>query len=465
MSTTTVPDDDLGAPAGGSAAAPEPAERESYGRGAKILTVGIGATGVLTAVYFVITSHVLTPIEAKRVDLLWSIMWVVISVIYRPIEQLLSRTIAHRRAHGLGRHPLRAAILIQAAFGASFLVVALAFHHKLRDDAFDGSTALYLVLLIGIAFYAVSYFARGWLAGHQHFKLYGGLVFMESASRCVFALAVALGIAHGQTAVAVGIAVAPFVSLVVLPIAFGLRGSHPTERGEKLENSTRESTSFAVSVAGIMLAEQALLNAAVITVEVSSRDKILAGIVFNVLLIARAPLQLFQAIQTSLLPHLAKLEARKGHDDFGRVVRLLVGGIAALTAAVTVGLLAIGPFVMSHVFGQHFQYGRFGLAAVGIGMGLHLTAGTLNQAALARGQARLSSVAWLVCAGGFLLWTVIPVVGNVLLRVEVGYAGATAVLSVLLYVIYRAGRDVRLPSYAPSERPLIAEPAGANQST
>src|SRR5438067_6921439 len=162
-------------------------------------------------------------------------MWVAISVLYRPIEQLLSRTIAHRRAHGLGRHPLRAAILIQAAFGITFLLVAGAFHHKLRDDAFDGSTALYVILLTGIAFYAVSYFARGWLAGHQHFKLYGGLLLMESASRCAFAVAVAVGIAHGQVAVAVGIAVAPLVSLVVLPIAFATRGSHPSEPGEKLE--------------------------------------------------------------------------------------------------------------------------------------------------------------------------------------------------------------------------------------
>src|SRR5207237_1086565 len=133
---------------------------------------------------------------------------------------------------------------------------------------------------------------------------------------------------------------------------------------EDTTTSARESTSFAVSVAGIMLAEQALLNAAVITVELASRNKILAGIVFNVLLIARAPLQLFMAIQTSLLPHLAKLEARKGHTDFESVVRLLIRGIAGVTVPVAAGLLLIGPFVMSHLFGQHYDYGRLGRAAL-----------------------------------------------------------------------------------------------------
>ena len=63
-----------------------------------------------------------------------------------------------------------------------------------------------------------------------------------------------------------------------------------------------------------MLAEQTLLNAAVLLVDVTAADAAVAGFVFNVLLIARAPLQLFQAIQGSLLPHLAGLEARAGRD-------------------------------------------------------------------------------------------------------------------------------------------------------
>ena len=83
------------------------------------------------------------------------------------------------------------------------------------------------------------------------------------------------------------------------------------------------------------------------------------------LLIARAPLQLFQAIQTSLLPHLTGLEATEGHAAFARAIRVTVLAIAAFAAAVALGLLAIGPFVMSHLFGQHFAYNRFGLALVG----------------------------------------------------------------------------------------------------
>ena len=92
-----------------------------------------------------------------------------------------------------------------------------------------------------------------------------------------------------------------------------------------------------------MLSEQTLLNAAVLTVDATSPNTALAGIVFNVLLIARAPLQLFQAIQTSLLPHLTGLEATAGHEAFARAIRVTVLAIAAFAAAVALGLLAIGP--------------------------------------------------------------------------------------------------------------------------
>ena len=193
--------------------------------------------------------------------------------------------------------------------------------------------------------------------------------------------------------------------------------------------SLRRGTGFAGSVSGIMLSEQTILNAAVLTVAATSTDKALAGIVFNVLLIARAPLQLFQAIQTSLLPHLTGLEATEGHAAFARAIRLTVRAIAAFAAAVALGLLAIGPFVMRHLFGQHYNYDRFGLALIGLGMGLHLTSGALNQAALARDQRARRGLLLGLAAAVFLVWMLIPAVSEQLLRTEIGYAGATALLA------------------------------------
>ena len=130
----------------------------------------------------------------------------------------------------------------------------------------------------------------------------------------------------------------------------------------------------------------------------------LAGVVFSVLLIARAPLQLFQAVQTSLLPHLAALQATAGADEFRRAIRITVLAIAGFALAVALGLLAIGPSVVRTVFDIDRDVARAGLALVALGMGFHLIAGTLNQAALARGQAAGAAIAWLVSAGAFVIW-------------------------------------------------------------
>jgi O-antigen/teichoic acid export membrane protein len=496
--------------AGPDGSPPRPAGEKptrSYGAGARILSIGIASTGVLTFAYFSIASHVLGEESAKLLDVLWSVMFVIISVIYRPIEQLLSRTIAERRARGHAQHTLRVPMLIQASFALIFLVVALMLHGELVDDVFEHQSALYDVLVVGTLAYAASYFARGWLAGHQRFGLFGGLVLMESTSRISFAIAVALGIASGQTAVALGIAAAPFVSLVVVPVAFARSRSDRAPRGTSEgaggtleaalaetkapaggtlitvdeadaalagpgtegvqetaahdELSLRRGGGFAVWVSSIMLSEQTLLNAAVLTVDATSHNSVLAGIVFNVLLIARAPLQLFQAIQTSLLPHLTGLEATDGHEAFARAIRVTILAIAGFAAAVALGLLVIGPFALEHVFfGQVFTYNRFGLALIGVGMGLHLTSGALNQAALARDRARAAAGCWVCAAVVFLLWMLSSPVSEQLLRAEIGYAGATALLALLLAVLYRrstrAGRWGAVEAQAASTDAAIA---------
>jgi O-antigen/teichoic acid export membrane protein len=439
---------------------PPPQAGRSYGSSARILTIGIASTGIFTFLYLAFASHVLDKASYSRISLCWAIMFVILSVIYRPIEQLLSRTIADRRARGLHGHPLRVPALIQSGFALLFAAVALALRPQIENDVFNGSSALYWVLVVGVLAYAASYFARGWLAGHQRFDLYGGLVFLESTSRFLFALLVALGIASGQDFVALGMAVAPFVSLAVIPLAFShvsrrrapaaLEVADAAREGPahaQLEEaatdlSLRRGAGFAVAVVGIMFAEQTLMNGGVLIVAASSGAAALTsgltGFVFNVMLIVRAPLQLFQAIQTSILPHLAGLQARESAEEFHRAIRLTILVIAAFAGMVAIGLLAIGPAVMTALLGNKgYSYGRIGLAVVGLGMGLHLISGTLNQAALARGRSKLASLAWLAAAALFIVLVATHSIAAEVTRVEVSYFVATLVLCGLLWALYR----------------------------
>jgi O-antigen/teichoic acid export membrane protein len=423
----------------------------SYGRGAAILSVGIGATGLITFGYFSLASYSLAEAEYGRITLLWSAVFITVSVLYRPVEQLLSRTVADRDARGLeGAEHLRVAATIQLSLGLMFVVAALLLRGPIEDDLFGGSAALYWILVVTVLAYAASYFARGFLAGHHHFGLYGGLVLMEASSRCLFALAVAVGISEGQTAVALGMAAAPIVSLAVVPWALGRRLRAPAPavseaadpeaaaRGEP-EFTLAHGSGFAVAVLLIMLSEQTFLNAGPLLVEASegTRGAALAGFTFNVLLIARAPLQLFQAVQTSILPHLTRLRASGETDPFRRSVNLTLTAIAIFAACVALVMLAAGPLLMDLVFGGEFDYERGGLVLISLGMGLYLAAATLNQALLAHGRAPLAAAAWAACAAAFALFLLVVDFDDRVLQVEIAFLGAAAALCALLHTFYR----------------------------
>lgn len=445
--------------------------RASYGRGAAILSVGIGATGLITFGYFSLASYSLPEDEYGRVTLLWSALFITVSVLYRPVEQLLSRTIADHDARGVpGRHHLRVAATIQLALGVAFAVVALILREPIEDDLFGGSSTLYWILVVGVLAYAASYFARGFLAGHHHFGLYGGLVLMEASSRCLFALAVAIGIAEGQSAVALGMAAAPIVSLAVVPPALARRlaparaetpdpgpgpdfpGPGPGPDPDLLDAAARDEPAvreqpftlargagFAAAVLLVMLAEQTFLNAGPLLVKATedAGGAALAGFTFNVLLIARAPLQLFQAVQTSILPHLTRLRAGGEADPFRRSVSLTLLAIAGFAGFVALVMAFAGPQVMDLLFGGDFEYERWGLVLVAAGMGLYLAAATLNQALLAQARAAASAACWVSAAVGFILFLLLADFDDRVLQVEIAFVTAAALLSAALYAIYR----------------------------
>jgi O-antigen/teichoic acid export membrane protein len=429
----------------------------SYGRGAAILSVGIGVTGLITYAYFALASHSLPKDDYGRISLLWSAVFIVVSVLYRPVEQLLSRTIADRAARGqTGSEHLRVAATIQLGLGALFAVLALVFRHQLENKLFDGKTALYWVLFVAVLCYAASYFARGFLAGSRMFGLYGGLVFIESLARCMFALAVAVGIASGANVTAMGIAAAPLLSLAVVPWALGghirsTAGSEPREMGgepdaTEPEFSLAHGAGFAVAVLLIMLCEQAIYNAGPLLIKATespaAQASALAGFAFNVLLIARAPLQLFQAVQTSILPHLTTLRATGETDPFRRSIQVTLMAIALFAGGVALAMAVLGPTIMRVAFGGHFDYPRGGLVMIAAGMGFYLSAATLNQAALAHAQAKQAALAWGVTAVAFVVWLLLPGFSDRVLQLEAGYLGAAGLLCTLLYLLYRRSLSV-----------------------
>jgi O-antigen/teichoic acid export membrane protein len=196
---------------------------------------------------------------------------------------------------------------------------------------------------------------------------------------------------------------------------------------------------FAAAVLVIMFSEQAFLNAGPLITR-GLQDASAAGFIFNVLMLARAPLQLFQSVSTSILPHLTKLHATgtaEGEREFAKTVRMVLLGVAAFTALVVVVVLIGGPKLMQIAFSNKFTYDRVGLLLVSVGMGLYLASVTVNQACIAQGQVRRAAVRWIACAVLFIGWNFVPLVGDEFRRVELGFLLAAGALLSLLYYVYR----------------------------
>jgi O-antigen/teichoic acid export membrane protein len=423
----------------------------SYGRGAALLSALIGVTGLLTYAFHSITAHTLGRDDYGLIAVLWAAVFLVASIIYRPVEQLLSRTLAERRARGRPtRDAFRVAATIQLGLAIAFVAVALVARAPIEDDLFSGDSTLYWSLIAAVTFYAGSYFARGFLAGEQRFGLYGGLVLMEAASRVVFVILLAVGVVDNENVAAIAIAAAPLLSLFVVPWALGrhVRKMAPSAEQAAAESGEPEFTlshglGFASAVLVIMCSEQAILNSGVLIVKAETGDDALAALIFAVLMIARAPLQLFQAVSTTLLPHLTRLlvrEEQSGESEFGRSVRLTVLACLAFGGVTVIGVLIAGPPVMRLLFGSEFDYDRLGMAYVAAGMGLYLSATTVNQAVLAQGRARLAAASWATSAVFFVVFLLVASMEEVR-EVEVAFLATAGILSVLLYLAYRTAPD------------------------
>ena len=343
--------------------------------GPRILSSGSPRPGIVTFAYFSVAAHVLSDDRVRR-----RFAAVVGAVRHRVGDLPADRAaaLAHDRRPPRTRltsgHPLRVPLLIQGGFA---LVVPRRRAASLRGPieaacstapsrCTGSSSAASLA-------YAASYFARGWLAGHQRFALYGGLVFLEAMSRVLFAVAVAWHRERRRPPSRWAWRRHRSSSLVVVPLAFARRAAgvrRPERREDDL--AMRAAARFAVSCCDRCWPSRRLLNGAVLPVDADHGDARSPASSSTSLLIARAPLQLFQAVQGSLLPHLAGLEATAGRADLrgarsGTTV-LAIAGVRGRRGDRAAGDRAVSDG--RAVRRRPRPTAAWGLALVAVGMGL-----------------------------------------------------------------------------------------------
>ena len=115
----------------------------AYGKSVGLLTVGVGLTGIFTYAYFLIASHDLSKDAYGEITVLWSAVFITVSTLYRPVDQLLSRSISEHIEKGdTDVGPVRVAAKILSCLALGFAVIALIIKGPLEKGLLAGNEVL-----------------------------------------------------------------------------------------------------------------------------------------------------------------------------------------------------------------------------------------------------------------------------------------------------------------------------------
>jgi O-antigen/teichoic acid export membrane protein len=313
------------------------------------VTVGIGLfiAGISAYIFFKIGQQALGQDGFKPIVAMWFIAFALAPGFFLPIEQEVSRAIAHRRALGQGGLPVIKRIAPLAIIILLTLVVVIAvFSSSISANMFEGYGIVTFCLVLTLVSYAPMHLARGICSGTGRFGAYGIIIGADGAVRVIGCAVLWLaGVTHvGPYAFMIGF------SPIVGVIAVGLAGKLRVDDGPEATWS-EVTPNLGWLLMGSLFAA-ALVNAGPITVDIlgSSEPAEVVTRFGNAVIFARIPLFLFQAVQAALLPRLAKLAAQRNLSEFSRGFRQLMILVCGVGVVGTIGAFLVGPQVLDLVY-------------------------------------------------------------------------------------------------------------------
>lgn len=420
------------------------------------VTVGIGLfiAGVSAYVFFKIGQQALGQDGFKPIVAMWFIAFALAPGFFLPIEQEVSRAIAHRRALGQGGLPVVKRIAPLAALLLVVLVaVVAALAPNISESMFEGYGVVTLCLILTLVSYAPMHLARGICSGTGKFGSYGIIIGADGAIRVIgCAILWVAGVTHvGAYALMIGIS--PIVGVV----AVGLAGKLRVEDGP--EASWSEVTpNLGWLLMGSLFAA-ALVNAGPITVDILG-ETAPAEVVTrfgNAVIFARIPLFLFQAVQAALLPRLTKLAAQSNLDEFILGFKRLMILVCEVGVVGTAGAFLVGPQILDVVYQSGID--RRTMTLLALASALYMVAVATAQAVIAlRGHA-IVAFGWLA---SFISYVLIAWLSSndLYLRVELALVGSSLVAIIVFTLALRkliansATLDTESILEAFAERPL-----------
>ena len=362
------------------------------------LTIGTGLLvgGVSIYVFFRLGQEALGQDGFKPIVSLWFVMFALVPGFFLPLEQEVSRAVAHRRALGDGVRPvIRKVAPVAAAITVALVAVVALARNRLTEDLFEGSAVVTVALAVALVGYAPFHIARGICSGLGHFRLYSAMIALDGLLRVV---AAAVFLVVGLERVGAYALMVAAVPLTIAVSAFA-SGRLRTDDG-----SAATWAELAPNLGWLLLGTLcagALINAGPLTVDIlgEGTDPALVTRFANAVLLARVPLFLFQAVQAAMLPRLASLAATGDSREFRDVLRrlfVLVGGVGVVGV---VGAFVAGPWVLELVYDGGID--RRTITLLAFASAVYMIAQACAQSVLSMSGHVLVAVGWVASFAAF----------------------------------------------------------------
>jgi O-antigen/teichoic acid export membrane protein len=379
-------------------------------------------SGTLIYAFNVLAARVLGGDGYGQIAVLWAAMFLVVIVVFRPLEQTASRAIAERLARGEeAGGVLRSVSIVGVAFLLLLLATVAPVWGVLADRLFGGSNMLLALLLVGVACYGIAYVTRGAITGARWFGGYGLGLIADGVAR--LAIAAPLVIVASRNLAAAAVTIAGLAGAFV-PLWVGRGRLRALLSGRGAPFPMRATVAFAGPASFIAAADQLLVNCSPLLVTLEGGAAKTAGLVFAATMLVRVPVFVFQGLASSILPNLTRLHVVEDPARFRRAVLQTAGFLLVAGALIVAFAGAVGPASMELLFGPSFATGRLELVLLGAGVACYLAATTFSQALLALDRGRSAASAWVGSAALFVA-LYFTLAGDELARVSMAFAVAT----------------------------------------
>lgn len=392
-------------------------------------TIGSGLLvgGISIYVFFRLGQEALGQDGFKPIVSLWFVMFALVPGFFLPLEQEVSRSVAHRRALGDGVRPVVRKVAPVAAAITLLLVVAVALARtRLTNDLFEGSAVVTLALVIALVGYAPFHIARGICSGLGHFRIYSLMIALDGLLRVI---ACAVFLLAGLDRVG---PYALMVAVVPLVIAVGAFGSGRLRTSPGTPASWGE---LAPNLGWLLLGtlcSGALINAGPLTVDLLGAGTAPEVVTRfgNAVLLARIPLFLFQAVNAAMLPRLTQLVTLGNATEFRAVLRrlfTLVGGVGVIGV---VGAFIAGPWVLDLVYDGGID--RRTITLLAFASAVYMLAQACAQSVLSMSGHVFVAVGWVTSFASFVA-TAAWSSNDLFLRVELALI-TSAVVALVIFM-------------------------------